>query len=95
MVTHYAAMVVIIDVARILIHQVLDVIVPVKHQHQCDDSEFATSTGIQMSLTAMGISLDSGDELLYINLFTTAEGIVASIDYLQSWIVGVRQQQLL
>ena len=60
-------MVIVVDVARILIHQAFDVIVSIEHQHQRDDGKLTTSTRVQIFLSTVGIGFDGGDELLHIS----------------------------
>ena len=63
MVAHHPAVVVVVYIARVLIHDVLHGVVLVEHEHQCDDGQFAARTGCQVANAAVGIRLDDSHEL--------------------------------
>ena len=65
-------MVVVVDIARILIEQMLDGVMWVEHQHQRDDGKLAAGAGGEVSHPAMGILLDSGNELFH---FAALDGL--------------------
>ena len=62
-------MVVIINIARVLIHQVFNIVLSIHHQHERNDGELAASTRSQISLAAISIGIDGGNKLFYIACF--------------------------
>ena len=69
MIPHHAAMVVIVDITRVLIHQMLHLILAVKHQHQCDDGKLATGTCMQIAFAAPCIGINRCNKLLHVAAF--------------------------
>ena len=59
-------MIVIIDVTRVLIHQVLHLILVVEHQHQRNDGKLTTSTRLQIAFTTSCIGIDGRNKLLHV-----------------------------
>ena len=66
MIAYHTAMVMVINITRVLVHKMLYLIIMVKHQHERDDSELTAGTCSQVFLAAMGIRLNSRNELLHI-----------------------------
>ena len=64
MITNDSAWIVVVNVARVLVHQMLDLILAVKHQHQCNNRKGSTSTRFQIADVALGVFLDGCDKLL-------------------------------
>ena len=62
----YHARIIAADVARVLIHQVLHLVLLVEHQHQCDDGKLAAGTRLQVPLTTSSIGIDGRNKLLHI-----------------------------
>ena len=56
----------IVDVARILVHQVLHLILVIEHQHQRNDGELAAGTRRQVPLSAPRIRIDGRNKRLYV-----------------------------
>ena len=71
MIAHHAAMVVIVDVARVLIEQMPDLIAVVEHEHQRHDGKLSAGTCRQIPNAAFRIRLNGGNQLLQI---TTLNG---------------------
>ena len=69
MIANYSALVIIINVTRVLIEQMLHLIFIIEHQHQRDDSQFSTGTRRQIADTTFGIVFDSSDKSLHIAAF--------------------------
>ena len=63
MIAHHAGRVVVVDVTRVLIQQVLHLILAVHHQHQRYDGQLATGTRRQVADATAGIGLNGGNEL--------------------------------
>ena len=66
MIAHHAVGVVLVDVAGVLVHQVLYLIMVVEHEHQRDDGHFAAGTGGQVAYAASRVGLDGGNELPHV-----------------------------
>ena len=60
---------VFVNVARVLVHQVLHLILAVEHQHECDNWKCAASTRSQIALAAAGVGLEDGNKLLDVTAF--------------------------
>ena len=59
-------MVMIVDVARVLVHQVLHLVLVVEHQHQRDDGKLATGTRCQIPLATSCIGIDGRNKRLHV-----------------------------
>ena len=66
MIPNYPIMVVIVDIARVLVHQVFYLVLVVEHQHQRDDGKLATGTCMQIALPTSCIGIDGCNKLLHV-----------------------------
>ena len=62
-------MVLIVNIARVLVHQVLYLVLLVEHQHQRDDGELAAGTRCKVPLATPCIGIDGRNELLRVAAF--------------------------
>ena len=62
-------MIVIVYIARVLIHQMLNIVLAIHHQHQRYDGKLTTCTCSKIALSAIGIGLDGGNKLIHIACF--------------------------
>ena len=66
MIAHDTTMVMVIDVARVLIQQMLYLVTIVHHQHQRSNGQLSTSTRRQIADATLSVAFEGGNKLSHI-----------------------------
>ena len=85
MITHHTPTILGVYVARVLVEQMLDFILMIEHQHQCDDGKLSTSASGKVAYSALAVGFDGGDELFHI---AAHDGLFRFTVHLASILVG-------
>ena len=66
MIAHHPVPALAVNIARVLVEQVMNLVVVVEHQHEHDDGELTACTGLQVGHAALAVFFQCCDEGAYI-----------------------------